>query len=145
MRNRYLASLAATCLCVLGCGGDKAEVHGTVSLNGTPIEEGAINFIPVEGTQGPGVGATIHNGEYHIPRAKGVVVGKNRVELRAFRNTGKKVKDPTQPGALIDERVLAFPPEYNDRSTLVREVTRGSNKIDFDIKITESGKPTQGR
>jgi hypothetical protein len=31
--------------------------------------------------------------------------------------------------------VLLFPPEYNDRSTLVRDVKSGSDTIDFDITI----------
>jgi hypothetical protein len=135
MRALPVAGLIALCLSTLGCSGDRAKVSGTVTLNGRPIEEGAITFIPVEGTQGPGSGAAIRDGQYHIPADKGVTVGKNRVELRAFINTGRKVKDPTAaPGALTDERVPAFPPEYNDRSTLVRDVRRGSNTLDFDIR-----------
>jgi hypothetical protein len=124
-------------LCVLGCSGDKASVSGTVKLNGQPIEEGAITFIPIDGTRGPGAGATIRDGQYHVPASAGVTVGKNRVELRAFRNTGRKVQDPTgKPGTLADERVPAFPPEYNDRSTLVREVPAGSTTLNFDIDLT---------
>src|SRR5690349_17430823 len=133
MQRLLLASLALGWLCALGCS-DKASVSGTVRLNGQAIEEGSINFIPVEGNQGAGAGAVIDKGDYHVSRGKGVTPGKNRVELRAFRNTGRKVQDPTgKPGTMIDERVPAFPPEYNDKSTLVREVQPGSNKIDFDI------------
>jgi hypothetical protein len=141
MRTRLLAALALAGLVTLGCSGNLAEVSGTVRLNGQPIEEGAITFIPVGGAKGAGSGATIRDGRYRVPRSKGVTVGKNRVELRAFRNTGRKVKDPTgQPGALVEERVPAFPPEYNDNSTLVREVRAGSNKFDFEIEVPESGK-----
>jgi hypothetical protein len=126
-------------LCVFGCSGsDKAEVSGTVKVNGEPIQEGAITFIPVEGTVGPGTGAAIRDGSYHVPQSMGATVGKNRVELRAFRNTGKKVQDPTgKPGVLTDERVLVFPPEYNDRSTLVREIKPGSNSLNFDIPVPD--------
>jgi hypothetical protein len=137
MRMLHLSALAALSLGLASCSGNLAEISGTVRLNGVPVEEGAINFIPVEGTQGAGAGAEIRNGAYRIPRSNGAAVGKNRVELRGFRNTGKKVPDLTgAPGAMMDERVPAFPPEYNDRSTLIKEVKAGSNKIDFDIDTT---------
>jgi hypothetical protein len=132
------AIIVAISLCgALGCSGDnRSEVSGTVTLNGQPVTEGAINFIPIDGNRGAGAGASITNGKYHVPRSAGVAPGKNRVELRAFRPTGRKVQDPTgKPGVLTDERVMAFPPEFNDRSTLVREVRSGSDTIDFDISV----------
>ncbi len=138
MPRRLVIILVAIGLCgMLGCSGDnRSEVSGTVKLNGKPIEEGAINFIPIEGNKGAGAGATITDGKYHIPRSSGVAAGKNRVELRAFKNTGRKVQDPTgPPGAMTTERVMAFPPQFNDQSTLVREVRSGSDTIDFDITV----------
>jgi hypothetical protein len=141
MRVLRLAALAALLLAAGCSGGGKAEVSGTVLLDGEPVEQGSINFIPVEGTSGPGVGAVIKDGKYHIPKGKGVTVGKNRVELRAFRMSGRKVPDPMgRPGALTDERVPAFPPEYNTRSTLVREVQPGSNTFDFEVRTKRDDK-----
>jgi hypothetical protein len=146
MRTLPAAVLGLLSFWALGCSGDKADVSGTVTLNGTPIEEGAINYIPIEGTHGAGAGATITNGKYSIPRSQGVTPGKNRVELRAFRNTGRKVKDPTaQPGATTEERVPAFPAEYNDNSTLTRDVQPGSNTFDFNINVPEPGKSAPKR
>jgi hypothetical protein len=136
MRRASVCVLACLCWC-LGCSGgvELAEVSGTVTLDGELVEEGSIQFIPIDGTTGPAGGETIRKGKYHIARAKGVAVGKNRVELRAFKTTGKTVADPTgPPGARTEERVPAFPPEYNDKSTLVKDVQAGSNTIDFDIK-----------
>jgi hypothetical protein len=143
MRPLSLCVLAALCAGVLGCSGDnRSEVSGTVKLNGRPVAEGSINFIPIEGNTGAGAGAVIADGKYHIPRDKGVTAGKNRVELRAFRESGRKVQDPTgPPGTLAFERVPAFPPQFNDQSTLVRDVGRGSDTIDFDITIPEPGSP----
>ncbi|MBN9118794.1 MAG: hypothetical protein J0I06_06485 [Planctomycetes bacterium] len=138
MFRRLVVILPATLFCAaLGCSGDnRSEVSGTVKVNGQPVAEGAINFIPTAGNTGAGAGAVITNGKYHIPRSAGAAAGKNRVELRAFKNTGRKVQDPTgAPGALADERVMIFPPEYNDRSTLVRDVKSGSDTIDFDITV----------
>ena len=131
-----------TFICVLissvaGCSGDnRSEVWGTVRLNGQPIEEGAIAFIPVDGNIGPEAGAVIRDGKYHIPKSGGVTPGRNRVELRSFRDSGRMVQDPTgPPGTLTKERVSAFPPEFNEGSTLIREVRKGSDTIDFDIQV----------
>lgn len=138
MLRRLAFILSTISLCAaLGCSGDnRSEVSGIVKVNGQPITEGAINFIPVEGNKGAGAGATITDGKYHIPRSAGVAAGKNRVELRAFKSSGRKVQDPTgKPGTLAEERVLLFPPEYNERSTLVRDVKSGSDTIDFDLTI----------
>ena len=134
MQFRRLLPIAALCG-LIGCSGDdRAEVSGAVSLNGQAIEEGSISFIPIDGNLGPQVGAVIRAGRFHIPRSLGVMVGKNRVELRAFRMSGRKVQDPTAPtGTLAEERVPAFPPEFNERSTLIRDVNKGSNTIDFEI------------
>ena len=133
-RRRQDVWLAVGLLLLPGCSGRRADVSGTVQLDGRPVDEGAIQFIPVEGTTGPSAGGVIKDGRYHITRDKGVTVGKNRVELRAFRTTGRKVQDPTGlPGVKTEERVQAFPPEYNDRSTVVKEVQAGSNTIDFDV------------
>jgi hypothetical protein len=147
MRSLHSKILAIACVWAVGCSGDsRSEVSGVVRLNGQPIEQGSINFIPIDGNLGPGAGAVIENGKYHIPRSSGVTPGRNRVELRAFRETGRKVQDPTgPPGALANERVLAFPPEFNDNSTLVREVRKGSDTIDFEIQIEEPAKPATGR
>jgi hypothetical protein len=135
MCRRQVVWLAVGFPLLAGCSGQRADVSGTVQLDGQPVDEGAIQFIPVEGTTGPSAGGIIKDGRYHITGDRGVTVGKNRVELRAFRNTGRKVQDPTGlPGVKTDERVQAFPPEYNDRSTVVKEVHTGSNTIDFAVR-----------
>jgi hypothetical protein len=144
MRTIYLGSSALGLLCFLGCadsGPPTAEVSGTVRLDGRLIEEGSIQFIPVKGSKGPSAGDVIQDGKYHIPRKKGVTVGTNRVELRAFKKAGTKIQDPTAPpGVKTEARVQAFPPEFNDRSTVVREIRAGSNEIDFDVDTKGKGK-----
>jgi hypothetical protein len=140
----HLGSAALCVLCFFGCadsGPPTAEVSGTVRLDGRPIEEGSIQFIPVGVSRGPGAGGIIQDGKYHIPQKRGVVVGTNRVELRAFKNAGTKIQDPTAPpGIRTEARVQAFPPEFNDRSTVVKEIQAGSNAIDFDVDTRGKGR-----
>ena len=127
--------MIATCF---GCGNNgprRAAVSGHVTLDGQPIDEGVIQFLPVEGTVGPETGGVIANGQYDIPQQRGAVVGKNRVELRASKKTGRKIQDPTgRPGVLTDEYKEVFPPSSNTNSSLVREIKDEPNTLDFDIR-----------
>jgi hypothetical protein len=144
MRTGFAWLLAVVLCCGAGCSGsgmELAEVSGTVQLDGQLIEEGSIQFIPVDGTNGPGAGGIIKNGRYRITRDKGVVVGRNRVELRAFRKASRMVADPTgKPGTRTEERVQAFPPDFNDQSTVVKDIVSGSNTMDFDVQTKLKGK-----
>ena len=137
MVREVLLLIAAASLPLAGCGDagpTRAQVSGTVKLNGEPVKEGAINFFPVDASAGPEAGAAIADGKFHIPRAQGPVVGSNRVELRAFQKSGRRIQDPTAPaGTLTDEITNVFPPEYNANSTLVREVKDAENVFDFEI------------
>ncbi len=138
MRTICPFCLIVALLSLSGCGGDgpeRAEVRGRVLLDGEPIQEGIINFEPTEGTQGPGTGGSIKEGSYHLPRHQGPVIGKNRVVLRAFRQSKQKIQDPTAPpGTLVYARVQVFPPEYSDKSTIVKVIQHGSNELDFDVQ-----------
>src|SRR5829696_2114237 len=84
----FTASLAVLALCTAGCsrrsGLERVVVHGKVTLNGSPVDEGQIHFIPVEGTAGPVTSSRIIGGAYECNDKGGVPVGKHRVELRAW-------------------------------------------------------------
>lgn len=117
---------------VVGCsnGPRRAAVGGTVSVGGRPLERGIINFLPVEGSRGPGAGGPITNGEYSLEDAKGAVVGSCRVEIRGFRKTGRKIAPLGTP---IDEEIQVVPVEFNDKSTLIRDIKDGDNEVNFDL------------
>jgi len=122
----------------LGCGkGDgvtRAAVEGKVTLDGAPVEAGAISFIPTGGTKGPAVGGEIQNGQYSIPASEGPVVGRQRVEIRAPRKTGKMIQAPmAEPGTMVEETAESVPKQYNSESTLEREVKAGKNVLDFEL------------
>jgi hypothetical protein len=131
--------VGATLFALTGCSNDgvqRAEVSGTVTFNGQPVKEGSINFFPTDGTKGPEAGGAILDGKYHIPKAKGPVVGKNRVELRAFQKTGRRIQDPTAPpGTLTEEIANVFPLEFNTNSELRRDVQPGKNDLPFEIRV----------
>lgn len=125
-------------VCALaGCSSpqNRHEVTGEVKLKGVPVENGVIQFEPMDG-QPTGEGASITNGTYMIPADKGLAPGKYRVMIVAGDGMdGSGDASPDSPNAgkrLSREKV---PPEYNTKSNVVREVTaEGPNTFDFDIK-----------
>ena len=56
-----------TLLALTGCGGDSkmATVSGAVTLDGNPVETGAITFVPANGNA-PTAGGQIKDGRYSV-------------------------------------------------------------------------------
>ena len=125
-------------LALPGCGDStidkRAEVSGTVQLDGKPVESGAIGFVPIEGNSGPSAGAAITNGSYRVDRKQGPPIGKVRVEFNGLKRTGKKVQGKFGGGKTEDEFGELFPAQFNVQSNVVRELQPGTNSIDFDLK-----------
>ena len=139
MATRHLALLAA--LAVLsGCAdkyGGREEIKGTVTYKGNPVPDGVIKFEAMDG-QGSGDGAHISNGGYTIPREKGLTPGKYKVSIYigdGYEGTGDASPDaPAKRTGGGKPGVERAPPEFNTKSTLVREVKKGeSNTFDFAI------------
>jgi hypothetical protein len=136
MRILGLVTTVIALTAAVGCGDrqNRWEVSGEVRVGGKPVEDGVINFAPLDG-QGTGEGAQIVNGKYVIPQDKGLNPGKYRVAIYAGNGwSGEGDASPDSPNAgkkVMRERV---PPEYNEKSTVIKEVTKdGPNKFDFDI------------
>jgi hypothetical protein len=140
MRGMNLCCLAAGLLLLSGCSPSEPTVTGVVQVDGELLANGSIRFVPVDGKgavagdHGPGGGATIREGKYRIE--KGLTVGRYRVEIQATRRIpGKPILDPVFRDELLDDEVPVVPPQYNKKSTLIREVKAGSQEIDFpDLK-----------
>ncbi len=137
---RHVAMIVLVCVAVGGAGWWLAgrvvgtsrklpplgQVTGVVLLNGEPLVGADVIFrpIPPPGEMAPGsasFGRTDENGLYELMYLKdvpGAVVGKHRVEIIPS----------------LRSRIM-LPPEYNERSKLVREVKPGRNVINFHIKL----------
>ena len=137
MKQRPLGMLCAALLAALlstGCGTNdplnRQAVSGTVTLDGTPLEQGVITFQPEAQAVTSG-GAAIAAGKYAIPRDQGLVEGKYKVLIRASKST------VSLQGGAPGEPVVApelIPEEYNSKSDKVVDVTaKGPNTFDFDI------------
>ena len=130
-----LAGLFAALGCSSGDGLERARVRGEVRVDGQPLEDGSINFFPAGDAEGPSAGGVIKQGLYDIAQESGPVVGKNRVEIRGVKKTGRMVPNHMAPGTMREELVEALPPDVNTKSQLVRDVAAGTNVLDFvDLK-----------
>jgi hypothetical protein len=126
--------LLTSLLMLVGCGGptNRAELTGTVRLNGEPLSTGSIAFFPAAGTQGPASGGTITDGKYYVPAEKGVAIGKSRVSILSTKKTGRQVD---RGRGLEEEWVRLIPPKYNDSSEVICTIKPGSNRLDFDLQV----------
>ena len=125
-------------LLLIGCGqgpSSRASVAGKVTVDGKPLEEGSIVFVPTDGTTGPTAGGRIRNGNYTIGNKKGPVVGTARVEIRAVRETGRISTFGFDAGQ--KERVQYIPARYNEDSQLRADLKRGRNSLDFELIASE--------
>jgi len=114
-----------------GCGGSPplAPVEGVVRVNGQPLHGAEIEFQPEEGL--PSMATTDAQGRYKLRYSRdrfGAVSGKHTVRIRAG------IVEDAQGNALP---TIKIPAEYNERSTVQREVVPGSNMFDFDLKVAE--------
>jgi hypothetical protein len=140
MRTIAIAVLGAGFLglsLLLGCTNDyggRHEIKGTVKLKGTPLDQGVIDFTPLE-SQATKTGAMISNGSYHIPRPSGLMKGKYRVIITSgdgrTKENSNEPPGPTGANIISKERI---PPEYNVNTKQEVEVTdKDPNVFDYDI------------
>ncbi|WP_339733882.1 hypothetical protein [uncultured Gimesia sp.] len=148
MRSKNQLHILFTGLAILaitGCGGQSglkfstSQVQGTVNYQGKPLESGKIRFIPdgkvVNGqVAGKAIFADIQDGKYSVSSEDGATVGKNRIEIKSYRGSGKKVVSSGGESQKIEEVVQFLPSKYNTESTLSIEIKEGENVQDFDLK-----------
>jgi len=133
-------ALATALLMFTGCGPktDRLPIDGKVVLNSQPLESGSIRFSTAGGEKIFSSGAMIENGEYHIPRDKGVPPGTYRVEINSPDTKAPPiiVRLPGQPPSspMAPERI---PAEYNSNSNKTVDISSSSNTFDFDIKTNQ--------
>lgn len=131
--------LACLAFLIASCGRQYGSDHrfplsGTVRVNGQPIDQGAISFIPTDYKKQRVSGGTIQEGVYSVPEPKGANAGPYRVEIRWFKKTGRMIPD-RDSGELYEERKEGLPKRYHEQSELTAEVSPAQSTFDFDLKV----------
>lgn len=118
---------------LVGCGPDGPElghVTGTIKLDGEPIENAYVTFLPTFPNGIELVGKTDANGQYEIKysaKRDGVLLGKHQILV----STLDDIKNPNGSNTKIPERIPAI--YVNEESPLYFEVKKGENDASFDI------------
>ena len=140
--QRCAAAVLLVCLFLIGCGGkdyDVVPVSGTVTLDGQPLAEATVMFLPVEGkTVNPGppsVAVTAADGTYRLKTSDddpGAVAGKHMVRIFTRRTEQADAgSDNPNVREIAPERV---PERYNRNSELTFEVpAEGTDAADFQL------------
>jgi hypothetical protein len=119
----------------VGCAdpaGGREAVSGEILFKGQPLDQGTIQFIPVDG-QDTTSGSLIAAGKYAVAKKDGLKPGRYTVVISSG---DPKVHAPPDelPGAPFPVAKERLPKEYNTQSKQVAEVKPGGpNKFDFHI------------
>jgi hypothetical protein len=121
-----------------GCGprSDRLEVTGNVKLDGAPLDQGSIRFTSTGTEKLSASGATIANGEFHLPQEKGLPPGAYLVDISSPDTSAPLAVQKSPPGepALPPTARERIPAEYNSDSKHTIDVTAdGDNHFEFDI------------
>ena len=129
---------------LLGCGGsedDLANVTGTVKMDGKPLEDASVQFVPKAGGR-PSYGRTDAQGAYTLESTDtvaGAKVGMHRVRISTLKYPGEDEEGRPIPG-----RPETVPPAFHgETTTLEREVQAGENVHDFELDSTAEVPPSE--
>lgn len=149
------STICLSYLCVImsffcvGCGGigtdtpDLGTVTGIITMDGKPLPNCVVSFIPETGRAAFGV--TDESGKYelsYLSETKGAKIGKNTVRIATVaKNEG--AEEPMEEVVDVDGKVTAknknkvkeiIPAKYNTKTELKADVTAGYNSFNFDLK-----------
>ena len=136
---RYTPLLLSLCCCfvVFGCSNDpRLSISGSVSFDGTPIKDGAIAFMPEDGT-GAGGSSPIIDGKY----TANVSTGKMIVQIYGNREptaeeTQAQANNPMSSSSMPGsgpQKVQFVPAKFNAATELRADIQKSEKKLDFTL------------
>lgn len=146
--RRLPYALLATALASVfaaGCGGTTGKAaSGTVTWDGTPLDQGMIEFVPTQAGALP-AGAVIRDGHYSLPGSSGLAPGTYQVRIHSRPGFDAGPGNAPEIGLGDPNATERLPERYNDATTLSAEVTSGgSNTFDFELSGARPA-PARGR
>jgi hypothetical protein len=126
MKHYYLGLCAVLALLLTGCGPKIVTVSGNVTLDGTPVAKGVIDFTSL-GAEQPPVTADIVNGKYSAK----LQTGNKQVRISAMVVTGQKPE--YVGGPMMDVSEESIPKRYNESTELTLDV-QGSMTKDWPLE-----------
>jgi len=131
----------AWCPVIAGCsyGPPRAAVKGEVTLDGRPLRQGVIRFVPLDDGAGPKYSLPISNGEFAAPASAGPAAGRHTIEIDSTDNGGYAPDDEEAIAKLKAARkrikVVRVPRRYNKQSELTADLlVSGVNELNFKLE-----------
>ena len=138
MRWKRLWTALLAVVMAAGCGSSRDDLHavtGVVTLDGSPVPNATVSFLPEYGKGRAAVGMTNKRGRYRLRYLKdqsGAKQGKYKVTISTWV--------PSKPTKGVDavsipEIPETIPARYSvgDATTLTATVEEGDNSIDFRL------------
>jgi hypothetical protein len=147
MTPRLLIRVAAVCwgVALAGCGPRMptlAAVEGAVTLDGKPLGNAMVIFVPDAGGR-PATAQTTESGRYRLiygTRAAGATLGRHRVSISKVV-PGRRLSRAGVPDAEAEYMQMELvPARYLEPGALTAEVVAGRNVIDFALTQITSEK-----
>ena len=125
---------------IMGCGDSTAVVSGNVTYDGQAVENGFIQFQPID-NKGASCGGPITDGRYEIETSP----GKKLVQVMATKAVQYGRRNPEEEARLVREaaargdqsgiveRADVIPPNAEGNNVEV-DFQPGSQTLDFDLK-----------
>jgi hypothetical protein len=140
---RY-AAVPVVAAALAGCwrsSSGRVEVSGAVKLQGQPLRDGSIRFVPLDG-QDTVSGAPVVNGTYSVPRQNGLRPGKYLVQLTSGDGPTPANEDAAAPGGSANVvSADRIPEDWNVRSKQQIEVRpHAGNRFDFEVPYANTRK-----
>jgi hypothetical protein len=146
--RRQAPALLISALAIVGCSAQASDprdklsrvaLSGTVTLDGTPLPEGAIQFNPATGTEGPPAAGEIRDGKFSIEKPQGPVAGKYKVSITS--RPPARISENEAPGGSPRLKPETVPARYNTESTLESDVPAGgSSTLEFALVKKPGGR-----
>lgn len=129
-----LASIALVGM--TGCFGEAGpkmvDVKGTVTLDGTPVDDGQIYFRADDGSNT--YAAPIQKGAYEAS----VSPGSKKIEIIGYRDIPGKFVE-VNPGEKSPAREMFIPRKFNSESTLSVTVAEDKNEMKENFELKSKG------
>ena len=134
MTTPFRALSVFFCLCIVaivsGCEGASSvgTINGTVLLDGQPLKEGLVKFVPVDG-KGQTADGTIKDGKFSVKSS----IGEMKVLFSAPKIVGKKKMYDMPDAPSVDEVKELIPDKYNVQTKFKITVKAGKQDENFEL------------
>lgn len=125
----YSTILVILLIVQAGCSEQGCQVTGIVTLDGQPLSDASVEFIPTSNSGRIANGRTESDGKFQLTTSKsvsGVFPGQYKVKITTSITTGTSDAD-------LKTTRETVPPKYNRKTELNRTVEDGPNQLDFEL------------